>query len=154
MNNQKGVRDYVFVGIQAVLFGLYFYYLQFSPLEANLPTIGGLGLAAIGSNLIVMAILQLRTTLSPFPTPVADGQLITTGVYSLARHPIYVGVLLMGVGYAWYAHSSLHYLLTLALAILFYFKSSYEEKLLLSVYPEYAAYRQRVGRFLPWSFTA
>ena len=96
------------------------------------------------------AFALLWKTFSPFPTPVADGELVTTGLYALARHPIYTCLLVAAFGFAYYSGSGYRMLVGLALLVLFYFKSDYEEKQLIARYPAYSAYRQKVGRFLPW----
>jgi len=144
-------KDYVFVGIQFALFGAYA--LEFPALSFSRPSVFGyvglfLALSGVGTG--VLALLQLNTSLSPFPTPVANGELVTTGVFALARHPIYTSLLLAAFGYALYLGSGYRMLIGLALLVLFYFKSSYEESLLSARYPGYAEYRKRVGRFTPW----
>lgn len=150
MAARKTYRDYLFVGMQAVLF--LFFLLNVEILSSYLGWISyaAFALILVGAVLIALALLQLRTTLSPFPTPVSHGRLVTNGVFALARHPIYTGILLMAIGYSVYASSFLHYALTAGLIILFYFKSRYEEMLLLGKYPAYQQYRQRVGRFARW----
>ncbi|NJL56045.1 isoprenylcysteine carboxylmethyltransferase family protein, partial [bacterium] len=90
--------------------------------------------------------LQPRACL---PTPNERAALVQTGLYARIRHPIYTGVLITGIGAA-LAHGHIIILAIAAiLAIFFTVKARYEESLLGVVYPEYADYRQRTGRFLP-----
>ena len=143
-------KDYLFVGIQFLLFGAYAW--DYAALGFSRPTaLGyfGLFLALSGVCTGVLALLQLNTNLSPFPTPVANGELVTTGVFAFARHPIYASLLMAAFGYALYVGSGYRLLVGLALLVLFYFKSSYEEGLLEARYSGYAEYRKRVGRFSP-----
>ncbi|MEM9928468.1 MAG: isoprenylcysteine carboxylmethyltransferase family protein [Bacteroidota bacterium] len=148
---QKTTKDYLYVGIQFVLFLAFAWsppFLGFARGEM----IGYLGLligavAAIGG---LASIFLLRSALSPFPTPVSGGVLVTTGLYAYARHPIYTSVLLAAFGYGVYSGSGYRLLIGLALLVLFYFKSAYEEERLKAQYPDYPAYRQKVGRFSPW----
>ncbi|WP_020569368.1 methyltransferase family protein [Neolewinella persica] len=148
---QKTTQDYLFVGIQLILFMAY-------ALEPDLLTFGRSDtLGNLGLLLAVIAVLTgfgaftfLWKKFSPFPTPVAGGELITVGPFAYARHPIYTCLVAAAFGYAFYTGSGYRMVVGLALLVLFYFKSSYEEKLLEAQYPAYSAYRKRVGRFTPW----
>ncbi len=111
----------------------------------------GLGLifAVIGLVLILIALLQLNTKLSPFPSPRAGARLITGGVFSFARHPIYSGVLFVAFGISVWLGSGYKLLISLLLFLVFYFKSRYEEERLTEAFPEYPAYKRKTGRFFP-----
>lgn len=108
----------------------------------------GLIILALGIVLGLLALLQLNTKLSPFPTPVTNGKLITTGAYHIARHPIYTAIILGGFGFALYRTSWYKVLIALGLLILFYFKSKYEEQLLSEKYLEYSDYKKKTRRFI------
>jgi protein-S-isoprenylcysteine O-methyltransferase Ste14 len=41
-------------------------------------------------------------------------------------------------------------MITIALIVLFYFKSEYEESQLISKYRDYSEYKNNTGRFFPW----
>jgi len=143
-------RDYLFVITQFLLFLAYVF--DVTALDFTLPEVlgyFGLFLALAGLCTCGLALLQLNKNLSPFPTPVKAGELVTNGVYAYARHPIYSGILLFGLGYGLYLGSGYKLLITAALLVLFYIKSSYEERLLAERYKGYTAYRLRVGRFGP-----
>ncbi len=143
-------RDYLFVSVQMLLFLLYAIVPESVPFEAP-DRVGPIGWALLvaGLLLVMAAVLQLNTSLSPFPRPVAGGGLVTSGAFAFARHPIYAGLLWAALGNALRAGSGGQLVVTCLLGSLFYFKSVYEEGLLLGEYPEYAAYRGRVGRFWP-----
>jgi protein-S-isoprenylcysteine O-methyltransferase Ste14 len=66
------------------------------------------------------------------------------------RHPIYSGILLFVFGYAIYSQNEYRLIIAVALLILFYFKSSYEERLLKRKFPNYTYYQQKTGRFFPF----
>lgn len=108
------------------------------------------GLLIVGLGVILgsVALLQINTNLSPFPTPVAHCKLLTTGAFSIARHPIYTSILMVALGYALYQTSIFKFLITIALWVLFYFKSKYEEQLLLHKFSEYQTYKKKTRRFL------
>lgn len=143
-------KDYIFVGIQFVLFVAYLFDVKSLtwewPLWFNYI---GLGIALFGFTLAVIALWQLRNSLSPFPSPLDSAVLITDGVFSRIRHPIYSSVLVAGLGYALYVGSLYKLLIVVLLYILFHLKSGYEEILLSEKYPDYAQYKRNTGRFWP-----
>ncbi|GAA5512464.1 hypothetical protein Dcar01_01178 [Deinococcus carri] len=109
----------------------------------------GLLLLTLGGALAGWSGLRLGPNLTPLPEPRPDGQLVQTGPYALARHPIYGGLLLASLGWA-LAHGHRGALgLSGGLALLFDFKARDEERRLVRHFPEYPAYRQRVRRFIP-----
>jgi protein-S-isoprenylcysteine O-methyltransferase Ste14 len=93
---------------------------------------------------------RLGRQLTPFPKPVAEGDIKQDGAYRLVRHPIYGGVLLMAL--AWALVTSALALVPWALACPFLeLKRRREEAWLLTERPAYAEYMQRVRRrFIPF----
>lgn len=110
----------------------------------------GVVIFILGAILIVVAVLQLNINLSAFPSPLADSKLIETGVFKFIRHPIYSGLILAFFGYAIVDDSGYKLLISVGILLWFYFKSLYEEKLLIEKFPEYLEYKKRSGRFFPW----
>ncbi|MTB49517.1 isoprenylcysteine carboxylmethyltransferase family protein [Lewinella sp. W8] len=143
--------DYFYVGLQLILFMLYA--LDSYPVVlAVIPPVawGGLFLAILGAVVSVLGLVQLDKSLTPFPTPRKEGELIQHGVYRWARHPIYAGILFFAFGYALWSASATRLVMAGMLLILFFFKSRYEEKMLEEQYGEYRDYRRKTGRFGPW----
>ena len=141
-------KDLLFVSTQLVLLALFL--VEVAALRFPLPEWLrwlGAGLALIGGGWSLVAVLQLRTSLTPWPTPKAGGKLVTTGVYAYSRHPIYGGLLLGALGASLYLASGFHLVVTAALYALFYYKSGYEERLLRAVYPGYSDYAAGRRRF-------
>lgn len=146
---KKTFLDYALVGIQFCLFALFL--LDFLP-PFSLPLWIqwiSLVLAVIGCSIVVLAILQLRNSLTAFPTPKDGSVLITNGLYKWVRHPIYTGILLSVYGYALYSTSSSRLIISLVLTALFFIKTEYEERQLKKKYPLYTEYAERTGRFFP-----
>lgn len=104
---------------------------------------------AVGFGIAVAAGAGLGRTLTPSPVPRADGVLVTTGVYGLVRHPIYSGLLVLGIGLAVIGASALHVIAWLGLLTVLMVKSRLEERMLLDQYADYEAYAARVGRLVP-----
>lgn len=60
------------------------------------PAVSVIGLVAIviGGGVAGRGIWDLRSSLSPFPRPIAGAPLVESGAYRLIRHPIYSGLVL------------------------------------------------------------
>jgi protein-S-isoprenylcysteine O-methyltransferase Ste14 len=112
----------------------------------------GLGLFVSGGLLLVAGAVGLGPRLTPFPKPLADARLVQTGAYGLARHPIYGGGLIAVVGWALLNGHWLGLLAAAGLAIFFSAKASFEERWLSATFPEYAAYRRRVRKLIPFLY--
>lgn len=149
MNLKNPIKDYVFVIVQLLLFAAYFLPIRLSTVEIP-EWLCYSGLVLLGMALLfgIVALLQLNTNLSPFPSPVASGKLITRGAFSISRHPIYTALIFSGFGYAIYQSSVYKVLIAGILLILFYFKSKYEESLLSHKFPEYQEFKKRTRRFI------
>ena len=110
--------------------------------------IGGVLIAA-GGLLAIKGVLDLGTSLTPLPHPRDGSELIQTGAYRLARHPIYGGLILAAAGWALLTASPLALGLAAVLLVFFDLKSRREERWLEERYPDYAAYRARTRRLIP-----
>jgi len=144
--------NYIWVAVQVVLIGII---IQAPPDTLALPeAVRVLGLILLGIGLLIVAIsaLNLGSSLTIFPTPKPDGQLVTTGLYAWVRHPIYTGVLATALGWT-VARGSLIGLLTcIALFVFFDRKAAYEDRHLADRFPGFAAYRTRVRKLIPWIY--
>jgi protein-S-isoprenylcysteine O-methyltransferase Ste14 len=110
----------------------------------------GIVLALLGLLLSGWAYRTLGRSFTPFPVPRPDGELVESGPFRFARHPIYGGGLLLFTGIS-LSLGLLGLVGTAALAVVWWRKSDYEEGVLEARFPAYAAYRARVRRrFLPW----
>jgi protein-S-isoprenylcysteine O-methyltransferase Ste14 len=112
----------------------------------------GWGMIAIGVVVMLMSCLQLGTNLTPLPKPVADGHLVTMGIYAIVRHPIYASLILAALGWGIATANIVALMLAGVLFVFFDFKSRREEAWLMQAYPEYAEYQQRVKKLIPWVY--
>lgn len=111
--------------------------------------VAGLLIAIAGQFLFVPGLAALHHSLTPFPKPLEHGRLEVGGVYGRVRHPIYGGLILLGLGWS-IITSPLALVLTVALVPVLEVKSRLEESMLEQRFPGYAAYRSRVRwRFVP-----
>jgi protein-S-isoprenylcysteine O-methyltransferase Ste14 len=115
----------------------------------------GAVLSIAGLSLLVMGALQLSlaSSLSPFPAPTDRGQLTSSGVYGLARHPMYGGGMLIAVGWPVLFASIVGLGVGLVLIVFLTFKARREEAWLVERYPGYETYRRRTRRrFVPFVY--
>ena len=112
------------------------------------------GIAAIagGGLLALRAGSDLREALTPLPHPRDDASLVETGVYRLVRHPIYGGIVILALGWGLVTASALAIIGAAVLLGFFRLKSGVEEVWLGRRYPDYAAYRSRTRRMLPFLY--
>ena len=111
--------------------------------------IAGDVLGAVGVLLIVFAFASLGGAIQIAPEPKRGAQLVETGVYKYLRHPIYTGIIFCVIG-LFLRQPSIWVAVASAMVIIFLlFKARFEEKLLLAVYPGYAAYRSRTWGLFP-----
>jgi protein-S-isoprenylcysteine O-methyltransferase Ste14 len=110
----------------------------------------GMGLTILGCSFAIWARLALGRNWSGRPTVKADHELVVSGPYALARHPIYAGILVATFGTTL---ADLQWrrvlgavLVTLALLV----KIRQEERLMIEAFPEsYPCYRRRVKALIP-----
>ena len=118
------------------------------------PILIAIGLISIfvGLAIVLMSSSSLGVTFSVFPRPVKNGHLTQTGLYAQVRHPIYCGLILTTFGWAIFRLSLPAMILTIVLFAFLDRKAAREEKWLTEKYPEYAEYRQRVHKLIPFIY--
>ena len=98
----------------------------------------------ISSFVILISIKELGNNLSPFPKPIKNGNLITSGIYALMRHPMYYSLISISFG-VFITKLSFYYLsLTICLVLLIKLKIILEEKHLNTKFKNYLLYKQKV----------
>jgi protein-S-isoprenylcysteine O-methyltransferase Ste14 len=78
--------------------------------------------------------------------------LVTGGPYAIVRHPLYVTEALVLLGTMLQFRQPWAAVLGGATFALIYLRTIFEERVLMSEYPQYAAYRERTARFIPGLF--
>lgn len=121
------------------------------PSGIDTPTAAGVALGALGLVLGLESGRRLGPALRAHPEPSGDGVFVEDGPYSLARHPIYGGIVLFMMGASLALHSVWALVLSLGLTGFFLVKTEYEERRLRARYAGYRAYRRRVRhRLIPF----
>lgn len=110
-----------------------------------------LGAAAMGFGgwVVLSATRRLGDSFTALPRPHEDATLIQTGMYARIRHPIYAGVMCLGLGWAVATRSLPALIAALTLAVVLDLKARREEFWLAERYPAYPDYRSRTHRFIP-----
>ena len=155
----RNTRGEWYVVAQTILFAL----IAISPgwlgLRVELPgglraatLIGGLALGGVGLLLALAGLWHLGDNLSVLPHPKEGATLVQTGAYRVVRHPIYAGLILGAVGWALLNASLIILLYAVGLFVFFDAKSRREERWLAATFADYAAYRQRVRKLIPFVY--
>lgn len=150
----KGERGEWWVVGQGILIAA----LAAAPASRSWPSIPRTPNAWLGAVLFVLgiafaawAVMTLGPNLTALPKPRGRAALIDRGPYGLVRHPIYGGLILIGVGWALWRGGVWHLPLALALAFYLQSKASVEERFLTARFPYYREYQERTPRrLLPW----
>jgi protein-S-isoprenylcysteine O-methyltransferase Ste14/rhodanese-related sulfurtransferase len=121
-------------------------------LASEAQEIVGVVLGLGGLLLGLLSFRALGRNFRVFAAPRRSGTLITTGVYSKVRHPMYTAVIASLAGYALYFGSLWAVPFWLGCTILYIVKAIKEERLLAEHYPEYQDYRRRSWRFIPFIY--
>ena len=99
--------------------------------------------------LAAAAFRSLRGAFQVAPAPKQGAQLVTQGVYSRLRHPMYTAVVSMVCAVALQRPSWAVLLCTVLIIVFYLVKSRYEERLLAQRYAEYPAYKARSKGVIP-----
>jgi len=110
---------------------------------------GGAALLLLGGWLVYRGLGDLGSNITALPAPVRDARLVENGIYLRIRHPIYAGVIALGVGWAFVVGSLAALVVAVLLAAWLDLKSRREEVWLDAHHPGYPAYRLRTSRFVP-----
>jgi len=123
-----------------------------TPVSRTFPTIahwavpGGSFLILAGACLSAWGLWYLRYSISL--EPAARG-LVTRGPYAVARHPLYLAYVLSYAGLS-IQHPTVQVAIVMAVWFaMTWARIRYEEGVLMAVFPDYSAYRRRVGALGP-----
>jgi protein-S-isoprenylcysteine O-methyltransferase Ste14 len=155
----KGSRGEWYVVVQVVLFVL----VALGPRTwrgwpawpfpgGPLQTVGGSALLVAGFYLALAGIAAVGSRLTPLPHPVPGAPFRQNGIYAVVRHPMYCGATLAALGWALVNRSWITLGLAILLFALFDLKIRREEARLIVEWPDYASYRKRVRKLIPFVY--
>ena len=94
--------------------------------------------------ILLVAIKDLGRNLSPFPRPINNSNLVTTGIYRYTRHPMYYSLIFISFG-IFIIKLSIYYLfLSISLGLIIKFKIALEEQYLNYKFKNYLLYKNEV----------
>ena len=83
------------------------------------------------------------------PEPMEEAKLVTTGVFTFVRHPIYTGLILVGYGIGIGSGPWPQLIFAVGLHAVLHYKAALEEKFLAKKFKGYQKYSSSTGRFFP-----
>lgn len=143
------LEPFIYVGLQFGLLGLIILLPTMGPLIHDPMILLGRAIELTAILGIILASPVIKSSLTIMPIPTKNARLGTTGLYKYVRHPMYSFVILFALGSSLQSGLLIKYILTLALIILLYYKSCYEETQLNKKFKNYSAYAKKTPRFLP-----
>ena len=145
----KDSNEIILVILQFLIIILHFIKFEFLPnieiMQVNsIFSYVGFLIIIIASIIMLKAVKDLGSNLSPFPKPLANGNLITSGIYSFIRHPMYYSLILISFGVFLIKLSFYYLFLTISLALVIKLKIILEEQYLKNKFKNYLLYKDKV----------
>ncbi len=104
----------------------------------------GTFLIVIGLIFIILSLKDLGNSISPMPKPKVKSKLVTKGIYSFIRHPMYYSLLIISLGFLMKSLTIYNLLLTILLTSIIIIKIKIEEVYLIKKYTNYISYKNRI----------
>ena len=145
----KASYELILVFLQFFIISLHFFQWELLP-QKQIVQVSPLsyltGILIIIFSLIIMlvAIKDLGRNLSPFPRPMKNSNLVTSGIYRFTRHPMYYSLIFISFGVFIIKLSIYHLFLTISLALIIKFKIILEEQYLNNKFKNYLLYKNEV----------
>ena len=145
----KAAYEMILVFLQFFIISLHFFKWEFIPekqiIQVNpLSYLVGFLIIIIALIILLVAIKDLGRNLSPFPRPIKNSNLVTTGIYRFTRHPMYYSLIFISFG-VFLTKLSIYYLfLSISLGLIIKFKIALEEQYLKNKFKNYLLYKNEV----------
>ena len=104
----------------------------------------GILIIIIAFIVMIVAIKDLGRNLSPFPRPIKNSNLVTSGIYRFTRHPMYYSLIFISLGLFITNLSIYNLFLSISLSLIIKFKISLEEQYLNNKFKNYLLYKNEV----------
>ena len=145
----KGAYEITLVFSQFFIISLHFFKWEFISQKqiiqvSPLSYLVGFLIIIIALIILLVAIKDLGRNLSPFPRPIKNSNLVTTGIYRFTRHPMYYSLIFISFG-VFITKLSIYYLfLSISLVLIIKFKIALEEQYLNNKFKNYLLYKNEV----------
>ena len=148
-NFLKAAYEIILVFLQFFIISLHFFKWEFIPQKqiiqsSTLSYLVGFLIIIIAFIILLVAIKDLGRNLSPFPRPINNSDLVTSGIYRFTRHPMYYSLVFISFG-VFLTKLSIYYLfLSISLGLIIKFKIALEEQYLNNKFKNYLIYKKEV----------
>ena len=145
----KGAYELILVFLQFFIISLHFFQWELIPKKqiiqvSPISYLIGILIIIIAFIIMLVAIKDLGRNLSPFPRPITNSNLVTTGIYRFTRHPMYYSLVFISFG-VFIIKLSIYYLfLSIILTFIIKFKIILEEQYLNNKFKNYLLYKKEV----------
>ena len=145
----KATYELILIFLQFFIISLHFFQWEFIPQKQIIQVspfsyLMGILIIIIAFIIMLVAIKDLGSNLSPFPRPLKNSNLVTTGIYRFNRHPMYYSLILISFG-VFIIKLSIYYLfLSISLVLIIKFKIALEEQYLNNKFKNYLLYKNEV----------
>ena len=145
----KATYELILIFLQFFIISLHFFQWEFIPQKQIIQVspfsyLMGILIIIIAFIIMLVAIKDLGRNLSPFPKPLKNSNLVTSGIYRFTRHPIYYSLIFISFGF-FITKLSIYYLfLSTSLGLIIKFKIALEEQYLNNKFQNYLLYKNEV----------
>ncbi len=145
----KAAYELIIVSLQFFIISLHFFQWEFIPQKQIMQVspfsyLMGILIIIIALIIMLVAIKDLGRNLSPFPRPIKNSNLVTTGIYRFTRHPMYYSLIFISFG-VFIIKLSIYYLfLSISICLIIKFKIALEEQYLNNKFKNYLLYKNQV----------
>ena len=145
----KTAYELTLVFLQFFIISLHFFRWEFIPQKqiiqvSSFSYFAGFLIIIIAFIIMFLAIKDLGRNLSPFPRPINNSNLVTTGIYRFTRHPMYYSLIFISFGFFIIKLSIYYLFLSISLALIIKFKIALEEQYLNNKFKNYLLYKNEV----------
>jgi protein-S-isoprenylcysteine O-methyltransferase Ste14 len=149
-SNRWVILVFVALGLALSYLPAYTDRIDFWTIDGTTTRWAGVVLFAIGGTLRLWPVFVLGSRFSGLVAIQSGHRLVTTGIYSIVRHPSYLGLVISSLGWGLTFRSGVGVLLTVLLIVPILARMRAEERLLRTQFgAEYDAYRGRTSRLIP-----
>ena len=145
----KGAYEIILIFLQFFIISLHFFQWEIIPQKqiiqvSTFSYLMGFLIIIVALIILLVAIKDLGRNLSPFPRPIKNSNLVTTGIYRFTRHPMYYSLIFISFG-VFIIKLSIYYLfLSISLGLIIKFKIALEEQYLNNKFKNYLVYKNEV----------